>query len=787
MKKKSVLISSVFLALTLLISMQMSTVRGYLPPGIPREELFIAENFGGRAITPKRFNVWVLGVTAAPYQAGVHQLMLTALWYFNYSDGSIINGLAASYPMMSEDYTELTIKLKSGIYWSDGVEHTAEDWLYTLNLALTDSRHGFNPHASLWIKNVSAPDKHTVVIKLKQPYPNFWTLFAVGVWSAWIYPMPAHIFKDAEARGIPWYEFDFYPPVSLGPYVLKDLDPTGYWYLWELRSDWERTAVGKWLKEHGLSWTGPRYVLYVAFDTEEQKIAAAGRNEIDYLFDVTAEAFDAIRMLNPYARSVIPHVPYEYTLEPCMRGAYFNLEKYPYNLTEVRWALALSINATDYVISTLRGICKLNPINAIYRPGLFELYEKVIPRLEAFEITLPNGSKFKPYDPEFPLKIARWAVREGYIESMPSLDEARLYWGVGWYKYAPDVAEQLLKSVGFNKGADGKWRLPTGELWHITFYSAGPWEIDGMRMSYGLAEQWRKFGIDVEVKVEDSSTFWSRNFQGFYETGGWWGLGNEGVTIHDWVRTVVQLHSKYAKPSGEWSSNFIRLRDPEIDKLLDEMSSTPTMLPDGTINPKFLDMAADFVMYFIQNMYYVPTQCTKKLAVFDTKYWEGYTIIEEGWRGLWAHYYFAGAQWLIPLLRPRAMVPPVTYITIYALTDIETFTGVDGKTYGPYKAGEAMTIPKDDAERLIREGKASYSPPLPPGTLEALTEILKATARIETSTARLDEKLTNLSGTIDALNNNIGSFLPLLYVTIILQIIVVISLAYMIATRGKKS
>jgi len=778
LNRKIGLVVIVLLIINIPLLTRTCTAQGYLPPNIPREELFIAENFGGRAAAPKRFNIWVLGGTAAPMQAGIHQLMLTALWYFNYSDGSIINGLAAELPIWNENFTVLTIKLKRGIYWSDGVEHTSEDWLYTLTKALTDPKHSFHPHASAWIENVSAPDKYTVVIKLKRPYPNFWTYFAVGVWSAWLYPMPAHVFKEAEAQGTPWYEYDFYPPISLGPYVLMDLDPAGYWYLWKLRDDWDRTAVGMWLKEHGYSsWTGPKYVLFIAFDTEEQKIAAAGRHEVDYLFDVTAEAFDAIRSLNPDARSVLPHLPYEYTLEPCQRGIYFNLEKYPYNLTEVRWALALSINATDYLISALRGIGKLQPINAVYRPGMFKVYEKVLPILETFEITLPNGSKFKPYDPEVPFRVARWALKQGYLKSMPSPDEVKLYWGPGWFKYAPDVAEQLLESVGFYRGSDGKWRLPNGDVWHITFYSAGPWEIDGMRMSYGFAEQWTKFGIEVEVKVEDSSTFWSRNNLGQYEIGGWWGFGQEGVTVHDWVRSLSLMHSKYAKPSGEWSTNFIRLRDPYVDELLDKMLSIPTLLPDGRVNPEFIDLAANLSMYLLKNMYIVPTQCTKKLAVFDTKYWEGYTIIEEGWRGLWAHYYFAGAQWLIPLLRPKAALPPITYVTVYAVTEIEAFTGADGKMYGPYKLGDAMTIPKTDAEKLIREGKASYTPPAV-GARETLSAILNATTGIEATVAEL-------KGTISKLGNAINTLSSLLYAIIGLQIIVLIVLLYVAVRRGK--
>jgi hypothetical protein len=60
----------------------------------------------------------------------------------------------------------------------------------------------------------------------------------------------------------------------------------------------------------------------------------------------------------------------------------------------------------------------------------------------------------------------------------------------------------------------------------------------------------------------------------------------------------------------------------------------------------------------IENMYYVVTHVTKKLAVFDLKYWEGYPIEEEGWPSSWEAYYFAGAQWLIPLLRPKVSPTP---------------------------------------------------------------------------------------------------------------------------------
>ena len=53
--------------------------------------------------------------------------------------------------------------------------------------------------------------------------------------------MPKHVFEkqpDVVA-------FKFNPPVSLGAYTLKDLDPNGNWYLWQRREDWKRTSVAK--------------------------------------------------------------------------------------------------------------------------------------------------------------------------------------------------------------------------------------------------------------------------------------------------------------------------------------------------------------------------------------------------------------------------------------------------------------------------------------------------------------------------------------------------------------
>ncbi len=59
----------------------------------------------------------------------------TRFWYIDPEkgiDGVWENSLAAEKPIYNADFTEMTVKLRRGIYWSDGVEFTADDVLYTI-------------------------------------------------------------------------------------------------------------------------------------------------------------------------------------------------------------------------------------------------------------------------------------------------------------------------------------------------------------------------------------------------------------------------------------------------------------------------------------------------------------------------------------------------------------------------------------------------------------------------------------------------------------------------------
>ncbi len=62
---------------------------------------------------------------------------MDALWYIDPDagiDGVWDNSLAAEKPIYNEDFSQMTVKLREGIYWSDGVEFTADDLIYTVQV-----------------------------------------------------------------------------------------------------------------------------------------------------------------------------------------------------------------------------------------------------------------------------------------------------------------------------------------------------------------------------------------------------------------------------------------------------------------------------------------------------------------------------------------------------------------------------------------------------------------------------------------------------------------------------
>src|SRR5688572_11424203 len=90
---------------------------------LPRKETLIVENPEGTIKNAGWFNIWA--VNAGGQSTGLHQLAMDTFWFIDPErglDGVWDNSLAAAKPEYNRDFTTMTVKLRKGIHWSDGVE-----------------------------------------------------------------------------------------------------------------------------------------------------------------------------------------------------------------------------------------------------------------------------------------------------------------------------------------------------------------------------------------------------------------------------------------------------------------------------------------------------------------------------------------------------------------------------------------------------------------------------------------------------------------------------------------
>ena len=151
-----------------------------------------------------------------------------------------------------------------------------------------------------------------------------------------------------------------------------------------------------------------------------------------------------------------------------VHGLVFNINRYPYNITEFRQALAMLIDRVE----------SANAYPPIYVPYA-----------------------------DYPTSISSTVFFPDWI-----VENLR-----NW-TYNPTEAYRLLERAGFSRGSDGFWRTPDGQEIKIEFLvtTAGyaiPWQALGMN----IISQLEQHGIKGDLIIVDPTVYWSRVGQGDYD------------------------------------------------------------------------------------------------------------------------------------------------------------------------------------------------------------------------------------------------------------------------------
>jgi peptide/nickel transport system substrate-binding protein len=118
---------------------------------------------------------------------------------------------------VSEDGLVITMNLRDDIVWSDGTPITAEDFVFTYEMVMSENNTVSSQYPYYYIDSVEAPDERTVVITFAEPFAPWQATLWTGI-------VPKHVLQpvfDAEGT-IDEAEWNLAPAVGCGPYVLSE-------------------------------------------------------------------------------------------------------------------------------------------------------------------------------------------------------------------------------------------------------------------------------------------------------------------------------------------------------------------------------------------------------------------------------------------------------------------------------------------------------------------------------------------------------------------------------------
>jgi peptide/nickel transport system substrate-binding protein len=314
------------------------------------------------------------------FSAITREFWLKSLWSFD-GDNQPVPVLAAEVPSgdnggLSADGKTITIKLRDDVTWSDGTPLTADDFVFTYDMIMSDqnvvqSRYPYEDY----VTGVEAQDAHTVVVNFSEP-------FAPWLTSIFTFVLPKHVLQPVfESDGaIDNAEWNKAPTVGVGPFVFSE---------WESGSHILFTANPNWIKPPKLEQV---FIRIVPDDAAQEAAILNGDTDIgvflssDQIEKLEAGgAVDVVAVSSGYDEGWFLNVNPD-TTHPAMLDV------------NVRRAIALATDRFTIVGDLLDD--SINPVNATFWDGTAPYGN---PDLEPY-----------PYDPE---EAKRLLDEAGWVDS----------------------------------------------------------------------------------------------------------------------------------------------------------------------------------------------------------------------------------------------------------------------------------------------------------------------------------------------------------------------------------
>ncbi len=344
------------------------------------------------------------------------------------SDLEILPALAKKWEIKDECKTWI-FYLNEDAKWHDGKPVTSEDVKFTNEfIRKTDSR--YEEFMQVYLDEIETPDEHTVIFHMKKPFSPFLTWYTLGGQEI----IPEHIWKDISPEEGGGSE----DMTGFGPFIFEKLDK-------------DRNVIV--LKANDAYFSERPKVACVEihmFRTEDSMLLALKKGDIDAVSKIKGTSVPSLLREEDIKTVFTPSLS--------MKNIWFNMRNYPINITEVRQAMAYSID-----------------------------YDQLA------QISIRDYGEAGGYGPD--ISSSMWWFDQGATR----------------YNRNLTAANMLLNSTGFNDtDYDGIRELPDGSDLTIDLYVPGP-DSEYMREAELMSNWMKDAGIKIEIKGVDYSV-WTEEF-----------------------------------------------------------------------------------------------------------------------------------------------------------------------------------------------------------------------------------------------------------------------------------
>lgn len=373
-------------------------------------------------------------------------------------NGALIPDLAENYTV-SDTGTVYTFTIKQNARFHDGTPVTADDIIFTIQKAQDPVLK--SPKRANWEGVIAQKvDDHTVTFTLKKAYSPFIENTTLGI-------LPKHIWKDALPEEYVFSQFNI-EPIGSGPYKIDHIDrnASGVPQLYTL-SSFSNFVLGEPYIDQ---------LVFHFFSNEKNLVDAYTKGTIESLSSISATRAAELEKNTELSGDTLRIERFPL---PRVLGVFFNQnQNKALAQKEVRTALAVAIDKQNVIDQALSGYGTV--LNSPIPPGLvpFEtISEKVV------------------------IATSSLATTSTSTITQSSDTDARIV-----------AAQNILIKAGWKKNAKGIFELvvPAQKSKKATTiplaFSLSTTDTPEFKEATELiADQWKKIGADVDVKIFDSS------------------------------------------------------------------------------------------------------------------------------------------------------------------------------------------------------------------------------------------------------------------------------------------